>query len=266
MGISQETLDLADEADKKIKAGETARDTAKNLVGLLSSKLALAKEELADVDTQKPGNYEQACEAFLSKVGVQRQAYYSGAFIGRHVHTLLSHADAFFNNLVEIAGSSGEAARGRAALIKEKHLPLWRVLGRLLVLLRSARILADAEVDEVAVLCETYGRLFRETFRSGASNSSDVHISLKIHLIEKHVIDFVRRWRTAGLFCEDAAESIHALCNRIARAYAGIRDPGARSKAMAARLALMSDARVSAASRDRKDRRKRAKKANHYAD
>ena len=83
---------------------------------------------------------------------------------------------------------------------------------------------------------------------------------MKIHLIEAHVMPFVKRWRTAGLFCEDAAESVHALCNRIARAYAGIRDSGARVKAMTARLGLMNDAGVSEAIQERKDRRKRVKK------
>ena len=65
------------------------------------------------------------------------------------------------------------------------------------------------------------------------------------------------KWRSAGLFLEDAAESIHALCNKLARAYAGMRHPKKRCEAMWRRLALKQDPGVSQEVAKRQQRRSR---------
>jgi hypothetical protein len=46
------------------------------------------------------------------------------------------------------------------------------------------------------------------------------HVSLKVHFIETHLVEFAQRWDSAGLFSEDAAESVHASWNRFLRRYA----------------------------------------------
>ena len=49
------------------------------------------------------------------------------------------------------------------------------------------------------------------------------HISIKLHFLETHLIDFARKWGTAGLFSEDGAESIHALINTFERRFASVK-------------------------------------------
>ena len=38
---------------------------------------------------KEDGPFVRAIEAALNKIGVKRQAYYSGSFVGNHVHTAL---------------------------------------------------------------------------------------------------------------------------------------------------------------------------------
>ncbi|KAJ1449611.1 hypothetical protein M885DRAFT_535022, partial [Pelagophyceae sp. CCMP2097] len=57
-------------------------------------------------------------------------------------------------------------------------------------------------------------------------------------MVEFEVPRFVRRWRTLGLFCEDASESIHALMNRMEMRFACIRDRVKRDKLMFAALGV----------------------------
>jgi hypothetical protein len=123
-------------------------------------------------------------------------------------------------------------------------------------------MLSDDEVEEVATLSSAYGRQWRETFgRERDDDNTGLHISLKIHLLETHVVPFVRRWRTAGLFGEDAVESIHALINAIHRRYACMRGLIARDKAKHSALAVAQNAGVNEAKRQRTEARKR-KRAN----
>jgi len=59
-------------------------------------------------------------------------------------------------------------------------------------------------------------------------------VQLKLHVIEAHLPTFVRKWRTSGLFVEDACESIHNVVNTLNRRYACLHgEAKGRSKAAA---------------------------------
>ena len=48
----------------------------------------------------------------------------------------------------------------------------------------------------------------------------------KMHILEDHVIEWMRRWKIgAGLMGEQGAESIHAHINRLEGVYNGIANP-----------------------------------------
>jgi hypothetical protein len=81
------------------------------------------------------------------------------------------------------------------------------------------------------------------------------NVPLKTHVLEYELPRFARRWLAVGLFCEDAAESIHALMNRLYRVYACIRGDSRRSQLVNSRLNLKQDATLAAESADFKKRR-----------
>ncbi len=48
-------------------------------------------------------------------------------------------------------------------------------------------------------------------------------ITPKMHMLEDHVVDFLRQWRAGfGLLGEQGAESIHTVYNQLYRVYANI--------------------------------------------
>lgn len=83
------------------------------------------------------------------------------------------------------------------------------------------------------------------------------HSPLKVHILEVHLPAFAEKWGSVGLFAEDAAESIHALMNKLHRRYACIRGDVERDKAMINGLRLLQSKRVASASAEMATARKR---------
>lgn len=152
------------------------------------------------------------------------------------------------------AGTTGHKHRRNAEKLISELMPMWQAWADLHPLARAARLLSDAEVD---ALCDAATRV------SSATRAAypKTHVQLKIHIIESHLIKFARRWRSVGLFAEDACESIHALINRLNRRFACVH--GER-KASCKRDALLviQDPGLMAAIADRKKRRSRGSKGD----
>ena len=65
---------------------------------------------------------------------------------------------------------------------------------------------------------EEFLQFFRSTFSSAT-------ISPKLHLMEDHIVPFIRQWRVGfGLMGEQGAESIHTVYNHLKRQYATIQN------------------------------------------
>lgn len=65
-------------------------------------------------------------------------------------------------------------------------------------------------------------KLFMEDYRCKFPQAT---ITPKMHLLEDHVVPWLRRWHVGfGFMGEQGAESIHASFNQIARAYVGVRN------------------------------------------
>ncbi len=65
------------------------------------------------------------------------------------------------------------------------------------------------------------------------SNFSHSRISPKLHLLEDHVVPWIRRWGVGvGFHGEQGAESIHRVFNSLKRTYASIRKPTDRLKSI----------------------------------
>ncbi len=58
-------------------------------------------------------------------------------------------------------------------------------------------------------------------------------VTPKMHLIEDHVVDFIRLWRVGlGMLGEQGAESIHTRFNQLERTYASMRNGVERLQSM----------------------------------
>ena len=65
------------------------------------------------------------------------------------------------------------------------------------------------------------------------STFPDTSITPKLHMLEDHVVEFIKKWRIGlGMYGEQGAESIHPEFNNLRSTYASVRPESARLKAM----------------------------------
>jgi len=124
--------------------------------------------------------------------------------------------------------------------------PLFDGWAELLHLATACRVLDDDEVNKLCELCASVPALLRGLVTNR---------QIKTHMIEFEVPIFVRRWRSLGLFCEDAFESIHALMNRLKRRFACVRDRQKRDELMYKSLTILKESAASIAAIELKARR-----------
>ena len=73
-------------------------------------------------------------------------------------------------------------------------------------------------------------KAFLQNYRSTLPTAS---ITPKLHMLEDHVMPWVRRWKFGlGFHGEQGAESIHARFNSMQRTYASVRNATERLKAI----------------------------------
>jgi hypothetical protein len=92
----------------------------------------------------------------------------------------------------------------------------------------KTRLLTDEEIEALCKAATGFVDCVRVSY-------PDNNIELKLHLIEAHVPQYVRKWRSAGLSLEDGIEHLHAVDNRLSRRFAclhGARKTRSRSEAL----------------------------------
>ena len=146
--------------------------------------------------------------------GSRARAARTGAFVGGHAKACLYNAKKIGMYVVD---AMPPESKQLALSIVEKHVGVWRRLAIVHALARPSRMLAEEEVVMLEHVCKEYGDVFRATFVGR-------NVPLKTHVLETELPAFARRYFACGIFCEDAAESIHALMNRLKRQYACVRD------------------------------------------
>ncbi len=64
-------------------------------------------------------------------------------------------------------------------------------------------------------------------------NFSTARVTPKLHMMEDHVVPWIRKWRLGMRFhSEQGAESIHAIFNSLKRTYSGVRNSVERFRYM----------------------------------
>jgi hypothetical protein len=188
------------------------------------------------------GVYEKELEAFLVTIGVCRQAYFSGAFVGNHVKACLRYARKLsqvsvssilkhFSHaryalctmtdfrftlqvIVEYAEKHDIAQLEKAKSIAEKHYSLWKPFARIHLIIQDPKVISLERVEELKSICPMFVKLYCEHFPSPGH-----HKSLKLHLIEYHIVEWIERFSSLGLFSEEACECMHAHLNSLHRMF-----------------------------------------------
>lgn len=163
--------------------------------------------------------------------------------------SILDNIDLLWDYLRKSAGDDV----AKLALIDEtieRLNPVWRAFSALHTLARACRLLTDDEVEELCRACDTISTASRTAYPK-------VHVQLKVHVIEAHLPAFVRRWRSSGLFVEDACESIHNIVNKLNRRYACIHGPALKAESKRRALEVFNRRDLQAIAADRLDTRKR---------
>ena len=71
---------------------------------------------------------------------------------------------------------------------------------------------------------------FLAHYRSEFPNAT---ITPKLHIVEDHMVDFIRNWRVGtGMLGEQGAESIHTIFNQLERTYGSMKNGVERLKSM----------------------------------
>ena len=83
------------------------------------------------------GAAEENLEEFLQKIGVQYQAYYSGAFVGNHDHLLIKNLEGL-EATVEGVYKGNAGRRGSARMLLAQHLPARREIAKVCKLAKPA--------------------------------------------------------------------------------------------------------------------------------
>jgi hypothetical protein len=216
--------------------------------------------------TQVDGKFVTEYIRLKESLGIVAQAYFSGAYVGNHIRTLLKKCGKIFRALRKIASDDEERAKLNAILAP--YYKRWTMLYELFKLTKAPRMLEPREIEHIAKLAPLYANELRASVKTewrreahGLKKGKRVHLPLKLHMLEAHVPRFARRWGSVGLFAEDAFESIHALMNKLRRSCASMRNKIAQDIAVLIKLSVAQSRSVAAKSQVLAASRKRVKRA-----
>ena len=108
----------------------------------------------------------------------------------------------------------------------------------------------EEAMDEGARACREVVRLWRELAKPGEGNTASEFkrvfnkgwtVKLKHHLLEAHVIPFIKRHGCAGAFAESGIESFHRLWNTMERTWVSISKAQDRWRIMVDRAAVNAE-------------------------
>ncbi|XP_038049523.1 uncharacterized protein LOC119723080 isoform X2 [Patiria miniata] len=183
-------------------------------------KLFEEANALRDQAALKPGQGPLAgqLDITLQEFRVKRQAFDGKSFVGNHVHKCCKKenikllTDALVIKTQQVCASLVPAAASIAA----KYAQLFHLFGTCHRMYNSASLLDDSAIDALDQAIKDYMNFFRGEFPSES-------IPPKMHLLEDHVMPWIRRWGFGlGFHGEQGGESVHSHFNCLRRDVRGI--------------------------------------------
>ena len=106
--------------------------------------------------------------------------------------------------------------------------PLISKLVEIVKFIIRAEPMYDHTVEAGCKVCEDYVDLYRRSMHVDKSHpllKEKLSITPKMHILEIHIPEFARQWRTVGFFGEDVVETLHKNFNELLRRLCCIRNP-----------------------------------------
>ena len=201
----------------------------------------------------------------LKALGIARQEFHGGAYLGNACHQLLGTASAFGALLrptfilhrdplsistVHTALRTVLPVRKCSRLVWEyscdggayplavRFTTLFHKLQQCDALYSVARPLCRHEMRALELRCASFGNWFPHTF-------PDTSLPPKFHLLTREIPLFAERWETVGLGSEQAVESSNRVVNRLDRTYGTLSEAQTRLGAIVQQLVLEHNPAVS---------------------
>ncbi|KAL5473856.1 hypothetical protein EMCRGX_G028418 [Ephydatia muelleri] len=160
-----------------------------------------------------------ALDDALQSIGVHRQQYFGGAFVGNHVHQALKEC-----NIQKLCRSLCETAKNKLPHRSTQAEHRTEILVKAFSMFARCHNIYDHNfIDETQAhaLEEAVGEFmtfFRESFPQAT-------VPIEMHLLEDHAVPWAKSFHVGfGLLGEQGAESIHAKFTRLSLSYTAITD------------------------------------------
>ena len=171
----------------------------------------------AEFDKLEKGECEEAFDTVLRRYKIVRAVYWGGRLTARDSFKLMENWKAIITDLkVELKklkrggvedSDIDEVLDGYESLL-ETFYPVCRIM-------RSVEKQSGKTIDAFETLCKAFGVQFRAMCG---------HVPPKVHVLESHLPNQLRRFRCLGLFSEDPIERLHHTQGVKLRLWASIRD------------------------------------------
>ncbi|KAI8495260.1 hypothetical protein Bbelb_272460 [Branchiostoma belcheri] len=199
------------EATSMVTALINRRDNLERKAGAILTEASL-----------KPGKgpFCSKLDPVLQEFHVQRQAYHGKSFIGNHVDKMLQDkpiealtgvVEKTVTEILDEHPTFPLALLSAAMKASKKYEKLFKLFG-------SCHRLYSTSKSNITAFMDTY----REESRT---------VSIKMHILEHHVVPCIRRWGFGlGFLAEQGIEKLHSHFNSLSRSTRSIPDPVARLK------------------------------------
>ena len=111
--------------------------------------------------------------------------------------------------------------------IDDVFTPLVTKLTKAIIFISRIEPMQDLQIEEGCKVCEEYVQMYRELMGVGGGKHAvlmeTISITPKMHILERHVPEFARKWGTVGFFGEDVIETLHKDYNSMIRRYCAVR-------------------------------------------
>ena len=203
-----------------------AKSLTESLTALAGAR-SLLDEHTADEDgAPKSGVLTAVLKEALQLYGISMQRYWNGTLVGPDVRKLLRVYDQILQAVAaEMAKIHGDAEAARfvhryssvfAPLCIISHLTRSTLEGR-----EKYGRFSPEQLTELDTACATFGQAFRA--------AHERMLTVKGHIVERHIPLFARHYGILGIFGEDGLESLHPLDSRIRLITRTMRNPKRRS-------------------------------------
>ena len=186
------------------------------------------------------GYFSRALDRAITELKVKRQRYHGGAFVGNDCIHLLDGREiianvlkpqqfiSLYNNTQHTIGSfhQSDLALGLLSRLHSLHQTY-----------SAARPLCDHEINSFCYNAYEFGHWFPLNFPSH-------RITPKMHVMIYHMPELAVRYRTIGMFSEQAGEAIHNVFNKLDRQYVYMGSDVKRLEATMKRCMRLHDPRV----------------------